>query len=91
MRKTGRQTNLLDTLFSSEGPIQNNIPAVTSGGNLQCDVIIHMTGPHSASETRSRVKRVLERCEENQITTVSFPAVGTGTGHILILIHPEII
>ncbi|XP_056611144.1 protein mono-ADP-ribosyltransferase PARP14-like [Triplophysa dalaica] len=64
------------------GPLQNDIPAVTSGGNLQCDVIIHVTGPHSASETRSRVKKVLERCEDKQITTISFPAVGTGGGGV---------
>ncbi len=38
-----------------------------------------MVGPHSAAEVRSRLKNVLERCEEKQITTVSFPAVGTGT------------
>ncbi|XP_051997806.1 protein mono-ADP-ribosyltransferase PARP14-like [Xyrauchen texanus] len=41
-----------------------------------------MIGPHSAAEVRSRVKKVLERCEENQITTVSFPAVGTGGGGV---------
>ncbi|XP_067300743.1 protein mono-ADP-ribosyltransferase PARP14-like [Pseudorasbora parva] len=64
------------------GPLQNDVAAVTSGGNLQCDVIIHMVGPHSAAETRSRVKKVLERCEEKQITTVSFPAVGTGGGGV---------
>ncbi|KAG1944967.1 poly [ADP-ribose] polymerase [Pimephales promelas] len=64
------------------GPLQNDVAAVTSGGNLQCDVIIHMVGPHSAAETRSRVKKVLERCEEKQITTLSFPAVGTGGGGV---------
>ncbi|XP_016114535.1 poly [ADP-ribose] polymerase 14-like [Sinocyclocheilus grahami] len=60
------------------GPLQNDIAAVTSGRNLHCDFIIHMVGPHSAAEVRSRVKNVLELCEEKQITTVSFPAVGTG-------------
>ncbi|XP_067265758.1 protein mono-ADP-ribosyltransferase PARP14-like [Chanodichthys erythropterus] len=64
------------------GPLQNDVAAVTSGGNLQCQVIIHMVGPHSAAEVRSRVKNVLERCEEKQITTVSFPAVGTGGGGV---------
>ncbi|XP_056127320.1 protein mono-ADP-ribosyltransferase PARP14 [Rhinichthys klamathensis goyatoka] len=64
------------------GPLQNDVAAVTSGGNLQCDVIIHMVGPHTAAETRSRVKKVLERCEEKQITTLSFPAVGTGGGGV---------
>uniref|UniRef100_A0A671PZY9 Macro domain-containing protein n=1 Tax=Sinocyclocheilus anshuiensis TaxID=1608454 RepID=A0A671PZY9_9TELE len=64
------------------GALQNDVAAVTSGGNLHCDFIIHMVGPHSAAETRSRVRNVLERCEEKQITTVSFPAVGTGGGGV---------
>ncbi|XP_073701331.1 protein mono-ADP-ribosyltransferase PARP14 [Garra rufa] len=64
------------------GPLQNDVAAVSSGGNLHCDFIVHMVGPHSAAETRSRVKKVLERCEEKQITTVSFPAVGTGGGGV---------
>ncbi|KAI2647983.1 Protein mono-ADP-ribosyltransferase PARP14 [Labeo rohita] len=64
------------------GPLQNDVAAVTSGGNLHCDFILHMVGPHSAAEVRSRVKKVLERCEEKQITTVSFPAVGTGGGGV---------
>ncbi|KAI4884954.1 hypothetical protein NFI96_026799, partial [Prochilodus magdalenae] len=58
-------------------PLQGDMVAVTGGGNLQCDFIIHMMGPHSAAEARSRVKTVLERCEQNNISTVSFPAVGT--------------
>ncbi|XP_066542681.1 protein mono-ADP-ribosyltransferase PARP14-like isoform X3 [Hoplias malabaricus] len=62
------------------GPLQSDTAAVTSGGNLQCDYIIHMMGPHSAADARLRVKKVLERCEEKQISTVSFPAVGTGGG-----------
>ncbi|XP_016110503.1 poly [ADP-ribose] polymerase 14-like, partial [Sinocyclocheilus grahami] len=64
------------------GALQNDVAAVTSGGNLHCDFIIHMVGPHSAAEVRSRVKNVLECCEEKQITTVSFPAVGTGGGGV---------
>ncbi|XP_026783862.3 protein mono-ADP-ribosyltransferase PARP14 isoform X1 [Pangasianodon hypophthalmus] len=64
------------------GPLQGDTAAVTSGGNLQCDFIIHMKGPHSIAEAKLRVKKVLERCEEMQISTISFPAVGTGGGGI---------
>ncbi|KAF4086741.1 hypothetical protein AMELA_G00087870 [Ameiurus melas] len=64
------------------GPLKGDTAAVTSAGNLQCDFIIHMTGPHSTAEARLRVKNVLERCEEKQISTVSFPAVGTGGGGV---------
>ncbi|KAI4880407.1 hypothetical protein NFI96_019081, partial [Prochilodus magdalenae] len=64
----------------THGPLQSDTAAVTSGGKLQCDYIIHIMGPHSAADARLRVKKVLERCEEKQISTVSFPAVGTGGG-----------
>ncbi|XP_062861863.1 protein mono-ADP-ribosyltransferase PARP14 [Trichomycterus rosablanca] len=62
------------------GPIRSDTVAVTSGGNLQCDFIIHMMGPHTSAEARLRVKKALEQCEEKQISTISFPAVGTGGG-----------
>ncbi|XP_018601869.2 protein mono-ADP-ribosyltransferase PARP14 [Scleropages formosus] len=62
------------------GPLDNDKVMVTSGGSLHCDHIVHMLGPHSTAEVTSHVERVLEACEKNQITTVSFPAVGTGGG-----------
>ncbi|XP_030643397.1 protein mono-ADP-ribosyltransferase PARP14 [Chanos chanos] len=74
--------NSVELECQKHGPLQGDTAAVTSGGNLQCDFIIHMAGPHSAAEARSRVKKVLERCEENKITTVSLPAVGTGGGKV---------
>ncbi|XP_076119600.1 protein mono-ADP-ribosyltransferase PARP14 isoform X2 [Alosa pseudoharengus] len=64
----------------NHGSLKGNTAAVTSAGNLQCDFIIHMLGPHSAADATARVQNVLERCEEKGITTVSFPAVGTGGG-----------
>ncbi|XP_036426953.1 protein mono-ADP-ribosyltransferase PARP14 isoform X2 [Colossoma macropomum] len=64
----------------NHGPLQSDTAAVTSAGNMQCDYIIHIMGPHSAADASLRVKKALERCEEKQISTVSFPAVGTGGG-----------
>ncbi|XP_053482454.1 protein mono-ADP-ribosyltransferase PARP14 isoform X3 [Ictalurus furcatus] len=64
------------------GPLKGDTAAVTGAGNLQCDFIIHMRGPHSTAEARLRIKNVLERCEEKQISTISFPAVGTGGGGV---------
>ncbi|XP_029937054.1 protein mono-ADP-ribosyltransferase PARP14 isoform X2 [Myripristis murdjan] len=61
-------------------PLKGSEAAVTSGGALQCDFIIHMLGPHSVADASTRVTKVLQRCEEKTITTVSFPAVGTGGG-----------
>ncbi|XP_056322010.1 protein mono-ADP-ribosyltransferase PARP14-like isoform X2 [Danio aesculapii] len=64
------------------GPLQGDDAAVTAAGLLHSDLILHMLGPHSAEESRTRVRKVLERCEEKQITTVSFPAIGTGGGGV---------
>nr|XP_046225306.1 protein mono-ADP-ribosyltransferase PARP14-like isoform X3 [Oncorhynchus gorbuscha] len=62
------------------GPLRADAAGVTSGGALQCDFIIHILGPHSVAEATRRVTKVLECCEDNQITTVSFPSLGTGGG-----------
>ncbi|XP_028846983.1 protein mono-ADP-ribosyltransferase PARP14 isoform X2 [Denticeps clupeoides] len=64
------------------GPLKGNDAKVTTAGNLHCDFILHMLGPHSSAEVQARVKGVLELCEQKNITTVSFPAVGTGGGGI---------
>ncbi|XP_035630002.1 uncharacterized protein parp14rs3 isoform X2 [Oncorhynchus keta] len=61
-------------------PLRADAAGVTSGGALQCDFIIHILGPHSVAEATQRVTKVLECCEDKQITTVSFPALGTGGG-----------
>uniref|UniRef100_A0A4W5QQB4 Poly [ADP-ribose] polymerase n=1 Tax=Hucho hucho TaxID=62062 RepID=A0A4W5QQB4_9TELE len=61
-------------------PLRADAVGVTSGGALQCDFIIHILGPHSVADATRRVTKVLECCEDKQITTVSFPAVGTGGG-----------
>uniref|UniRef100_A0A0E9TB31 Macro domain-containing protein n=1 Tax=Anguilla anguilla TaxID=7936 RepID=A0A0E9TB31_ANGAN len=37
-----------------------------------------MVGPRSLPAATSQVEKVLEQCEKNSITTVSFPAIGTG-------------
>ncbi|KAK6310022.1 hypothetical protein J4Q44_G00199030 [Coregonus suidteri] len=61
-------------------PLRADAAGVTSGGDLQCDFILHMLGPHSVADATLRVTKVLECCENKQIATVSFPAVGTGGG-----------
>ncbi|CAB1328592.1 unnamed protein product, partial [Coregonus sp. 'balchen'] len=64
----------------TRGPLRADAAGVTSGGDLQCDFILHMLGPHSVADATLRVTKVLECCENKQIATVSFPAVGTGGG-----------
>ncbi|CAL8370860.1 unnamed protein product [Arctogadus glacialis] len=61
-------------------PLRGNNAGVTSGGSLQCDFIIHIVGPKSLEQAVERVKNVLEHCEDRWITSVSFPAIGTGGG-----------
>ncbi|KAJ8351599.1 hypothetical protein SKAU_G00230750 [Synaphobranchus kaupii] len=64
------------------GPQQDDGVVVTSGGELHCDFIIHTVGPHTLAAATSNVEKILEQCEKNQITTVSFPAIGTGGGQM---------
>ncbi|XP_016383980.1 poly [ADP-ribose] polymerase 14-like [Sinocyclocheilus rhinocerous] len=53
---------------------------VTSSGQLPCGNIIHIIGRNSPSEIKDAVLSVLELCESRQITSVAFPALGTGQG-----------
>ncbi|XP_060683064.1 protein mono-ADP-ribosyltransferase PARP14-like isoform X2 [Hemiscyllium ocellatum] len=62
------------------GSQPNDGVVVTSGGNLTCDYIIHMVGQTSPALITASVEKVLQECEKHQITTVSFPALGTGVG-----------
>ncbi|XP_072435892.1 protein mono-ADP-ribosyltransferase PARP14-like isoform X3 [Chiloscyllium punctatum] len=62
------------------GSQPNDGVVVTSGGNLTCDYIIHMVGQTRPALIIASVEKVLQECEKHQITTVSFPALGTGMG-----------
>ncbi|XP_026129256.1 poly [ADP-ribose] polymerase 14-like isoform X1 [Carassius auratus] len=53
---------------------------VTSAGQLPCGNIIHVIGRNSPSEIKDVVLSVLKLCEARQITSVAFPALGTGQG-----------
>ena len=72
---------MTDLLFLAQGPLKGNDAGVTSGGNLQCDFIIHIVGPKSVEQAVERVMNVLEHCEYKQIPSVSFPAIGTGNAY----------
>uniref|UniRef100_A0A2K6GJP4 Poly [ADP-ribose] polymerase n=1 Tax=Propithecus coquereli TaxID=379532 RepID=A0A2K6GJP4_PROCO len=48
---------------------------ITQGGDLRCDIIIHV---HGADNVRKTVSSVLEECEQRSYTSVSLPAIGTG-------------
>ncbi len=51
---------------------------VTSAGQLPCGNIIHVIGRNSPSNIKDVVLSVLKLCESRQITSVAFPALGTG-------------
>uniref|UniRef100_A0A8C1Z8Z2 Poly [ADP-ribose] polymerase n=1 Tax=Cyprinus carpio TaxID=7962 RepID=A0A8C1Z8Z2_CYPCA len=53
---------------------------VTSAGRLPCGNIIHVIGRNSPSGIKDVVLSVLKLCESRQITSVAFPALGTGQG-----------
>uniref|UniRef100_A0A673LIG0 Poly [ADP-ribose] polymerase n=1 Tax=Sinocyclocheilus rhinocerous TaxID=307959 RepID=A0A673LIG0_9TELE len=53
---------------------------VTSAGRLPRGNIIHVIGRNSPSEIKDLVLSVLKLCESSQITSVAFPALGTGQG-----------
>ncbi|XP_058644830.1 protein mono-ADP-ribosyltransferase PARP14-like [Onychostoma macrolepis] len=54
---------------------------VTSAGRLPCRNIIHVIGRSSPSDIKDVVLSVLKLCEARQITSVAFPALGTGAVH----------
>nr|XP_015213986.1 PREDICTED: poly [ADP-ribose] polymerase 14-like isoform X1 [Lepisosteus oculatus] len=62
------------------GPQSEDGVVVTGGGALHCDLVLHMVGPKSPAAVRAQVERVLQECERRGVSTVSFPAVGTGRG-----------
>ncbi|XP_067843255.1 protein mono-ADP-ribosyltransferase PARP14 [Heptranchias perlo] len=64
------------------GSQPNGGVVVTGSGNLTCDYIIHMVGQTNPVMITASVEKVLQECEKNQITTVSFPALGTGIGGV---------
>ncbi|MGH0142107.1 UNVERIFIED_CONTAM: hypothetical protein FKN15_041281 [Acipenser sinensis] len=54
----------------------------TGGGNLSCKHIIQMVGPTTAAGIIVSVEKVLQECDNNKVTSVAFPAIGTGRGGI---------
>ncbi|XP_072891762.1 protein mono-ADP-ribosyltransferase PARP14-like [Hemitrygon akajei] len=63
-------------------PQPNNGVVVTGSGQLPCKHVIHMVGQTDPALITASVQKVLEECEKNNITTVSFPALGTGVGKV---------
>ncbi|XP_054466481.1 protein mono-ADP-ribosyltransferase PARP14-like [Anoplopoma fimbria] len=55
---------------------------LTSAGRLPSTNIIHIVGQNDPAKIRELVYSVLKHCEENKLSSVAFPALGTGQGGV---------
>ncbi|KAM6978444.1 poly(ADP-ribose) polymerase family member 14-related sequence 1 [Tautogolabrus adspersus] len=55
---------------------------ITQPGNLKCKKILHVVGKTDPVQIKQVVKDALLQCEKNSLTSVSFPAIGTGQGNV---------
>lgn len=64
--------------YTVSAPNFQQTEIVTSAGQLPCGIIIHIMGRNKPSEIKDVVLSVLKMCEANQLSSVAFPALGTG-------------
>ncbi|XP_067113157.1 protein mono-ADP-ribosyltransferase PARP14-like isoform X1 [Osmerus mordax] len=55
---------------------------MTSAGLLPCKRIIHIMGHNDPSKIKDIVYEVLKTCDKHKLTSVAFPALGTGLGGV---------
>jgi len=72
-----------DAWVRKYGPVSNESPAYTSGGELPCRYVIHAVGPvwgegDEDNKLNAAVLGALELGEQLGITTIAFPAISTG-------------
>ncbi len=68
-----------------QGPIEVGEAVVTGSGDLQCRHVIHAAAMGqdlhtSADKIRASTDNALKRAEELRLSSVAFPALGTGVG-----------
>lgn len=51
---------------------------MTQAGNLQCKKIIHISAQSNAVMIQKHVRKALEMCAKEKLTSIAFPAIGTG-------------
>ncbi|XP_024270555.1 poly(ADP-ribose) polymerase family member 14-related sequence 1 isoform X2 [Oncorhynchus tshawytscha] len=64
------------------GAQPNNGVILTQPGNMQCKKIIHLVGQTDPKKIQELVKGALQMCAQNNLTSISFPALGTGQGNV---------
>lgn len=72
-----------DAWVQEHGPITHSSPAITSGGRLPCQYVIHAVGPiwgegDEDGKLHDAVYGALEMAERYQIASVGLPAISTG-------------
>jgi O-acetyl-ADP-ribose deacetylase (regulator of RNase III) len=68
------------------GRVPTGSAAITSGGNLKADYVIHVVGPvyssmspsKAAQQLASAVKSALQMADERDLLSIAFPAISTG-------------
>ena len=67
------------------GGIKQNGVAITSGGNLAAKHVLHLDvqGLTDKGEWKKGITRCLQQAERNELSSISFPALGTGKNLIL--------
>nr|XP_029502317.1 protein mono-ADP-ribosyltransferase PARP15-like [Oncorhynchus nerka] len=55
---------------------------MTKPGNLQCKKIIHLVNQTDTKKIQQSVEGALKMCTQNNFTSISLPAIGTGQGNI---------
>lgn len=69
----------------SKGPIEVGEAVITTAGNLKAKYVIHAAGMGQELKTdETKIKNStynsLKLAEENKLSSISFPAIGTGVG-----------
>ncbi|KAM4626868.1 protein mono-ADP-ribosyltransferase PARP15-like [Discoglossus pictus] len=64
------------------GKQPHNDVVISGAGNLKCTKIFHVIGAVTPPSIKTAVKKVLKECDENDLRTVSFPAIGTGAANL---------
>ena len=74
-----------DAWVAEHGPLDDGVAAVTTGGDLPADHVVHVAGPvhdpdrdDNESRLRAAVRAALDAAEEVSAGSVAFPAISAG-------------
>jgi len=72
-----------DRIVSERGPIPVGGAVITSGGNLKAKYVIHAVGPiygegDEERKLREATLNSLKLAEQNNVSSIAFPAISTG-------------